>query len=43
MEASSIRPAQPGVLPAERDTLIVSAVFDIGAVVITEFQRLMRG
>ena len=40
---TSFRPANPGVPPRERNVLIVSAVVDVRAVVVTDLQRLMFG
>jgi hypothetical protein len=37
---SLVRSAEPGVLPPDGDTLVVSAKSDVGAIVITDLHRL---
>src|SRR5262245_8556549 len=39
----SVRSAQPGILPADRDVLIISTVTDVGAIVVAQFDRLVPG
>ena len=38
---SLVRPAEPGVLPPDGKTLIISAKPDVGAIVVTDLHRLV--
>lgn len=38
-----LRPPQPGVLPCNRDVLVVAAIPYVGAIAVAELQSLMLG